>query len=98
MAGLVHCSAAAWWIRSSLDLLVAPPLGIRSTAAGAASAPAAAEPRLRALGDINFLTAPPDRYRRGGILYVLDAKPLHNTTRLRIGRVQVSSPSDNTVT
>ncbi|WP_129576895.1 MULTISPECIES: hypothetical protein [Sorangium] len=69
-----------------------------ATAPVAAPAPAAAEPSLRARGDHLFLTAPPDRFKRGELLYVLDPQPLHNDTRLRIGLVQVVSATENTVT
>ena len=62
--------------------------------------PAAAAPvrRLQARGEMLFVTAPPDTYKRGELLYVLDDRPLHGSTRLRIGLVQVTEPKPVKVT
>jgi len=63
--------------------------------------PAAASLHLRRLkshGDLLFVTAPPDTYKRGEFLYVLGAQPLYGSTRQRIGLVQVVEPKSVTVT
>lgn len=67
----------------------APPPAAESTH-GAAAPPG--DKRLRSRDSLLFITAPPDTYKRGELLYVLDPQPIHGTTRLRIGLVQVVEP------
>ncbi len=48
--------------------------------------------RLQSRSGALFVTAPPDAYKRGDLLYVQDARPLHGETRLRIGLVKLTEP------
>lgn len=76
------------------------PLMLALAACGAPSAPpsppstpADTGPRLRKVGDDLFVSAPPDRYARGALLYVLAPDPVPGSqTHPRIGLVQVTEP------